>query len=481
MSNLNKAFIQAYKKTSRSAGSGGPHFPLEAQATVAPSAPAPKAHPPIPVSPVPVSPAQIPPAPLSTAPLSHGASAPKREETIAREQASSKQAPVYQPVNNFYRVDSPEAVDAMQPWFTSVSTIGVDAFTFQVPASEPFPTSTPSPVAPPKPAIIPESPTAPSVNRVVTPEKPKEEANLRDAIQHRMDPPHSPFASAIPFESHTKRQSLSAYLKLARGMGEVETVEDTSAQTPASRSKLQSNEVVEEIDPATEANAFAHRAQVETQFHPVWEVDSFQWPAVIQRLAQHEPSVFAEVGRHLKQACRTGLKVLAVTSSSAGQGRSTVACSMARSAARVGLKVALVDGDLHHPALADDLNLETVHGWDEVVSTGVPLEEAAIHSLEDRITLIPMGARAGNAPVAPDHPKVQGILRRLAASFDIVIIDSQHLAHPAARIMGCGVGTPIDAAVLVVDMNFPDEQMTLESIRRLNRCGIESVGIVENF
>ena len=53
-------------------------------------------------------------------------------------------------------------------------------------------------------------------------------------------------------------------------------------------------------------------------------------------------------------------EILAVTSENASQGRSTVSLCLARSAAKSGLRVALVDADLHHPDLAERL-LSLIH------------------------------------------------------------------------------------------------------------------------
>ncbi len=196
---------------------------------------------------------------------------------------------------------------------------------------------------------------------------------------------------------------------------------------------------------------------------------------------RREPKILNEVGKHLAAASATGLRVMAVTSERACQGRSTVAICLARSAAKCGLRVALIDADLHHPDLGDQLNLEVAHGWEEAIAAGLPLEEAAIHSLEDRITLLPIRDPAKALQLAPDHPKVQNILKRLAESFDMVIVDSQHLSHPSSRLVGSGIDTPIHAAVLVVDRVQGDEAIVEDCMRRLSRQGIESVGIVENF
>lgn len=344
---------------------------------------------------------------------------------------------------SYFRVDSNhESQSGLRPWLTSISTVDVEGYVAASMAELPARDSDRQAV---------DTIAMPAVrSRGVAPEQRQEavvESETLQGTRYRFDAGSNRQASQPPVVSQPPAK--------IEPESQVEVKPESEVEEPISESNL--------------------------PFHAVWEVDSFQWPKLVDDLFRQDTALSSEIGRHLRQANRRGLKILAVTSAGASHGRSTVACCLAKAAARMGLRIALVDGDLHHPQLADRLNLDAVNDWQGTIVEQLPLEEAAIHSIEDRITLLPLQMRPQGAPLAPDHVKVQGVLRRLAASFDLVIIDSQHLGHPTGRLMGCGIDSPIDAAILVVDSNYQSEDGIEDSLRALARIGINSVGIVENF
>lgn len=388
-----------------------------------------------------------------------------------------------------YRIDTGSEGQAnLRPWLTSISTVDIE--TFQAAPMVEIPKQV---VAPPRHASNVAS-NAVSSSKI---EAATRVIETRERL--RFDVPS-------PSQAMDVRDWTTSALDRAEPVEEarVAPLQEPSKPEPPIREPALRNDVVRNHQPRNDLlrndraigrmveedpipsmertlETLENAVKAESTFHAVWEVDSFQWPKTVDDLFQYDSSLSSEIGRHLRQANRRGLKVLAVTSAAARHGRTTVACCLAKAAARMGLRVALVDGDLHHPQLADQLNLEVVSDWQAIASGSMPLEEAAIHSIEDRITLIPLQTRPNAAPLAPDHVKVQGILRRLASSFDLVVVDSQHLGHPTGRLMGCGIHSPIDAAILVVDASYPQESSVADSLRMLARIGIDSVGIVENF
>lgn len=72
------------------------------------------------------------------------------------------------------------------------------------------------------------------------------------------------------------------------------------------------------------------------------------------------------------------------------------------------------------------------------------------------------------------------MIRRIAERFYLVIIDMEPISQAALRLES-GSASPVDAAVLVHDVRRMTEDQVAASIADLNRCGIEAVGIEENF
>ena len=175
------------------------------------------------------------------------------------------------------------------------------------------------------------------------------------------------------------------------------------------------------------------------------------------------------------------MRVLAVTSSHRGEGRTTVALSLARCAAAAGAQVALLDADLENPQLANVLGMETSCGWDDVVVGDLPLAEAAVVSLDDHIVLLPLANVATNRSFVLSDARVSQLLRDVSDRFDLVIIDAPSLAIADRRLFESGESCPIDAAIVVRDLRHTSEEQALTAAARLRASGVASVGIVENF
>ncbi len=216
------------------------------------------------------------------------------------------------------------------------------------------------------------------------------------------------------------------------------------------------------------------------ELHPVWEVDRFYWPEISDRLLQAEALSFQQIGNHLISSSNDGLRTLAVTSAREGTGRTTVAICLTRIAAKAGLRVALIDADVNHPSLADQLNIEFAHGWEEHIANGIPLDECAIQSVEEGLTIFPCKVDAQPLSLALDHPKIREMIGQMAGTFDLVILDCNHLGAAGGKLLGSGRDGTIDAAALVVDGTSERHDVIDYAIERLQQIGIHSVGLIEN-
>jgi Mrp family chromosome partitioning ATPase len=216
-------------------------------------------------------------------------------------------------------------------------------------------------------------------------------------------------------------------------------------------------------------------------FSASWEVDRFFWPEVAMQIAKSHGEAFQQIGKHLRLANQEGLKVMAVTSGERGVGRSTVAMHLARCAAAAGLSVALMDADTFYPSLVDQLRLDVEHGWQDCLFENVPLEEAAVRSIEDRITVFPLTSVVSAQQMHANLHRMSKIVKRIASAFDIVILDSNRLNLEQREMVGVSQESIVDAAIVVVDTELSIKEKVDTAVSILQGMGIASVGMVENF
>jgi Mrp family chromosome partitioning ATPase len=216
-------------------------------------------------------------------------------------------------------------------------------------------------------------------------------------------------------------------------------------------------------------------------FNPSWEVDRFFWPEVVKHIETAHANAFQQIGKHLSLANRDGLKVMAITSGERGVGRSTVAMHMARCAASAGVRVALIDGDTFCPSLVDQLRLDMQQGWQDCLFENVPLNEIAIHSIVDNITLFPLTSVVSQPQMHANLHRMAKLIRRISTAFDMVFIDANRLNLEQRDMVGVAQESVVDAAIVVVDTELSIKEKVDTAVSILQGMGISSIGLVENF
>ena len=216
-------------------------------------------------------------------------------------------------------------------------------------------------------------------------------------------------------------------------------------------------------------------------FHPSWEVDQFFWPEVVKQIESSHADAFLQIGKHLGLANRDGLRVMAITSGERGVGRSTVTMHMARCAASAGLRVALVDGDTFCPSLVDQLRLDMERGWQDCLFENIPLQEIAIHSIADQITLFPLTSVISQQQMHANLQRMAKLIRRISNAFDMVFIDGNRLNLEQRDLVGVAQESVVDAAIIVVDTELSIKEKVDSAVSILQSMGISSIGLVENF
>jgi Mrp family chromosome partitioning ATPase len=206
------------------------------------------------------------------------------------------------------------------------------------------------------------------------------------------------------------------------------------------------------------------------EFAAAWQVDEFLVPEAINELFL-VGSIAEQLAARLATAREQGLRTIAITSCKSGEGRSTVAIGMALSVAFSGLRVALVDADREGVKIATDLHLDVDHSWLDAIRQGESLEEVAVASAADALTLLPLLDRAEEAPF--EHHELAAVVAELRKSFDMVIVD-------------CGASSVSDAAICDTALIVRDMQRTkaaeVETLAMsLRRTGRSGVGVIENF
>lgn len=205
-------------------------------------------------------------------------------------------------------------------------------------------------------------------------------------------------------------------------------------------------------------------------FIAAWQVDAFLVPKTIDQLFLAD-SLAEQLAKRLTEARADGLRTIAVTSAAPGEGRSTVAMGLALSIAFSGIRVALIDADRNGGKIASNLQLDLDHGWPEAIRSNMPLEEIAVESQADALTLLPLLDREGGADFTP--AELEQVLTPLRQSFDMIVVDCG--AAAIDEIALCGT------ALIVRDQRRTEVGDVEDLAQTMRQRGVLGVGVIENF
>jgi Mrp family chromosome partitioning ATPase len=220
------------------------------------------------------------------------------------------------------------------------------------------------------------------------------------------------------------------------------------------------------------------------EFLPSLRVEYFLWPEKCLRMSRQAPDQLSLLTDSLSRQAARGRKVVGLGGHAAGEGCTTILLSAARSLAGSSMKTIIVDADFGNPCLGERLGIACRIGWDDVLASSEPLEEAAIESERDRLTLLPLRQRSSKENDGSDRRGDLGtVLRRLREHYDLVLVDLGEL--DADTLAGDGLGWPIkeciDAVVVVHDVR-KSMQSELDEVRRLlQQAELVELGVIESF
>jgi Mrp family chromosome partitioning ATPase len=164
--------------------------------------------------------------------------------------------------------------------------------------------------------------------------------------------------------------------------------------------------------------------------------------------------------------------VLAVTSSSAGEGRTTVSALLASVLARSGNRVMLVCCDPRARGLEEMFGTDGVVGLTDVIGGRAAIDDAVLPTPIDGLNLLPHGQGAGLEGVLDST--AGSIFDALASTSDYVLLDVPPLTHAD----GLALASLASGVLFVIDARRMNVPSLLFGCQQLMRARVSLVGLV---
>ena len=170
-------------------------------------------------------------------------------------------------------------------------------------------------------------------------------------------------------------------------------------------------------------------------------------------------------------------KVLMITSSSQGAGKSMLASNMAVSIAGSGKSVLLIDCDMRLPQVHRLFGISNDRGWADALAQPAAIDDLLVCSPVAGLTLLPSGRAPDNPAEMLGRPECAELLESLRKKYAYVILD----CPPVLAVSDPSILAPLaDGLLFVSVVDKESRPRTARAKKILQGVGATIIGIVVN-
>jgi capsular exopolysaccharide synthesis family protein len=161
-------------------------------------------------------------------------------------------------------------------------------------------------------------------------------------------------------------------------------------------------------------------------------------------------------------------KIILVTSSNKGEGKSTLSCNLATTLEHFGKRVLLIDLDLHRPTLHKIFDVPRKPGVSDLISDQAEIADCICSTPLENLYTLPAGKMMIDPVKLIESDALNDLLNYLSKSFDHVIIDTPPygLVADSAHLI-----QKMDSIIIAVRhnvTNIHELEITLEGLSLIN-------------
>lgn len=171
------------------------------------------------------------------------------------------------------------------------------------------------------------------------------------------------------------------------------------------------------------------------------------------------------------------IKVIMLTSSGPGEGKSTTASNLAVVMAQVGNKTIIIDCDQRKPTLHKVFGLSNELGISDILAKEIKFEEAVQGTGQENLHVITSGTRPPNPAELVASGAMKDFLESLREKYDTIIIDTPPIiAVTDAQLLS----RYADGCILVIASQQADRDAAMKAKALLEKVDAKILGVVLN-
>jgi capsular exopolysaccharide synthesis family protein len=174
------------------------------------------------------------------------------------------------------------------------------------------------------------------------------------------------------------------------------------------------------------------------------------------------------------------IRLVAVTSSGQGEGKSTATSIFATTLANLGLKVLIIDADMRLPRQHRYLGLENNDGFSNLLTDSSLDIRSLIRPISDTLHLITAGPKPPDPAKLLSSRRCGELLNDMRSGLDeyeIILFDT-----PPALLLADPVllGEKVDGLLYLVGLGRIDRTVAPQALRRVQASGVDVLGAIAN-
>lgn len=175
----------------------------------------------------------------------------------------------------------------------------------------------------------------------------------------------------------------------------------------------------------------------------------------------------------------SNIRMVGITSSTQGEGKSTAVAVFARTLADLGLKVLVVDSDMRLPMQARYLGVDQGDGLSTLLSDSARHPKEFIHSVVENMDVLPAGPKPPDPAKLLNSSRCKDVMEEIRAlpGYDIIVVDAPPCLMLADPIL---LGEKLDGILFLVGLGKVSRELAPQACRRIKASGVDVLGIICN-
>ncbi len=206
-------------------------------------------------------------------------------------------------------------------------------------------------------------------------------------------------------------------------------------------------------------------------------------PGILQEnikkiLERANDELLAIKGNLLSSAKGKGIKTILVTSSKPAEGKTVSAINLALGLCKTDARVALLDGNLHHPCLHKMFNLNNSFGLSEFFTSNSEFSDEILMETEyERLFVMPGGVLTEQSADIFRTESFGNRLDLIKQNLDYVILDGPSILSSSEVQL---IANRFDGIIMVIECEKTKWEVVKQAKVKLNNVGGEILGVVMN-